>query len=149
MEIKNLEFNVAKVPGNILNALGEAGDKVKPLKGIGKVRIVKAVRIIRQDLEDFSKVQEELVTKYSLKDKNGNPVPNAQGNIEVLPANTRLYSKEIKDIIDNLPLTKISIPVIKLDDCESLTMNTLEILEYIGMIEELSSEAEVAEAKAE
>lgn len=97
-------------------------------------RIMKNVKLISAELEDYEKQRIILCEKYSNKDEEGNPIITEAGNYDISPDNLKDYIEELNNLKNEI--VEIPLKTISLEEINPAELSPVELAMIEFMLEE-------------
>lgn len=95
---------------NIYGTLNELMSK--NFSGKNAFNIARLARELNKELETFDQARKQVVDKYTLRDSDGNPVMDEQGNIKVIPDKVEECNQDFSTLLNS----QLEINAPKLDE---------------------------------
>ena len=95
---------------NIYSTLNELMSK--NFSGKNAFNIARLARELNKELETFDQARKQVVDKYTLRDSDGNPVVDEQGNIKVIPDKVEECNQDFSTLLNS----QLEINAPKLDE---------------------------------
>lgn len=95
---------------NIYGTLNELMSK--NFSGKNAFNIARLARELNKELETFDQARKQVVDKYTLRDSDGNPVVDEQGNIKVIPDKVEECNQDFSTLLNS----QLEINAPKLDE---------------------------------
>lgn len=84
---------------NIYGTLNELMSK--NFSGKNAFNIARLARELNKELETFDQARKQVVDKYTLRDSDGNPVMDEQGNIKVIPDKVEECNQDFSTLLNS------------------------------------------------
>lgn len=84
---------------NIYSTLNELMSK--NFSGKNAFNIARLARELNKELETFDQARKQVVDKYTLRDSDGNPVMDEQGNIKVIPDKVEECNQDFSTLLNS------------------------------------------------
>lgn len=84
---------------NIYGTLNELMSK--NFSGKNAFNIARLARELNKELETFDQARKQVVDKYTLRDPDGNPVMDEQGNIKVIPDKVEECNQDFSTLLNS------------------------------------------------
>ena len=84
---------------NIYGTLNELMSK--NFSGKNAFNIARLARELNKELETFDQARKQVVDKYTLRDSDGNPVVDEQGNIKVIPDKVEECNQDFSTLLNS------------------------------------------------
>lgn len=95
--------------------------------------LYKDIKNINVELDIYNEKKSQLISKYALKDENGDVLIDSDKTVQLINENIDLWNKEINELLDII----VNIDIVKLDLNELINSNCsispaeLKIVEYL------------------
>lgn len=84
---------------NVYNTLN--GMMNKNFSGRNAFNVARLMRELNKEMETFDKARMQVVNKYTLRDDNGNPSMDEQGNVRVIPDKVEECNAEFSTLLNS------------------------------------------------
>ena len=113
-----MKLNLENLPLNIIEALTDLGNEknMRILKGKEVRNLLRTIKILKDTFTEFEQVQNKIVESYGERDKEGNLISLAPGQISI----KKEFVKEVQIKIDEAKKIEIEVPM------GSMTYNSFE-----------------------
>lgn len=116
---------------NSVEVLNKLNNMELPIKF--SYALYKNIKNISAELETYNEKKGQLISKYALKDENGDVLIDSDKTVQLIEGNIELWNKginELLDIIVNLDIVKLDLNELMNTSC-SISPAELKIIEYL------------------
>lgn len=116
---------------NSVEVLNKLNNMELPIKF--SYELYKDIKNINAELDIYNEKKSQLISKYALKDENGDVLIDSDKTVQLINENIDLWNKEINELLDII----VNIDIVKLDLNELINSNCsispaeLKIVEYL------------------